>query len=424
MNLHAAPLEALVDEKLSISVTGVTPGDKVTLTAAMCLPWETSEKYEGYAVFIADENGRVDLSVQKPVDGTYDWIDSMGLIASMRKVSSEGASLVSNLTIENHMIIEITAESNGVTDRRSVERIFINPEIKRQKIREPFIGELFDTGDSSRRTILMLGGSDGGVDHLALIAGPFASHGFNVLTVGYFGMEGLPEYLQEIPLEYFETVFAWIKENPLLSNEICIHGTSKGGELALLLASRYGGFTKVAANLPHAYCFQGLRGMSAAEHCSSWSYRGESLPYIKLDNDVFFEELKICLEQDKPFGIACCYQKGLEAADNKEEARIKVEAADADILLFAGKEDGIWNSYDGCREVIEALDRHQYQHQYQLSARDDMGHISIAVPYILPLSETMGIPMMGGVFSVGGTLEGNARGQDAAWMKTLEFFKH
>lgn len=423
MNLHAAPLMALIDEKLTIAVTGVAPGDKVTLTTAMCLPWEASEKYEGYATFTADENGKVDLSIQKPVDGSYDWIDSMGLITSMQKVSSEGVNLLNNLTIENHMVFEITAESNGVKECVTVRRAFINPEIKRRRIHEPFIGELFDTGDSSSRTIIMLGGSDGGMEHLALIAGPLASHGFNVLTVGYFGMAGLPDYLQEIPLEYFEGVFAWIKENPLLSNDICIHGTSKGGELALLLASRYDKFSKVVANLPHAYCFQGLLGMSAADHCSSWSYRGESLPYIKLDNDVFFEKMKICLKESQSFGVACCYKKGIEMADNKKEARIKVEEAHADILLTAGKEDGIWNSYEGCLDIINALERHHYQHEYQLLSCDDMGHISIAVPYILPLSETMNIPMMGGIFSVGGTLEANARGQYNAWMKTLEFFK-
>lgn len=53
-------------------------------------------------------------------------------------------------------------------------------------------------------------------------------------------IEGTYKTLEEVPLEYFEKVFKWISENEITNTkEIFVHGTSKGGELALLLASRY-----------------------------------------------------------------------------------------------------------------------------------------------------------------------------------------
>lgn len=44
------------------------------------------------------------------------------------------------------------------------------------------------------------------------------------------------------------------------------------------------------------------------------------------------------------------------------------------------------------------------------------------VPYIIPISETLSMNMMGGVFSSGGTIEGNAEGQFKSWERTIEFF--
>ena len=46
------------------------------------------------------------------------------------------------------------------------------------------------------------------------------------------------------------------------------------------------------------------------------------------------------------FGFASTYKKSIKKAAKKEEARIKVENSEADILMIAGKEDNIWNSYE------------------------------------------------------------------------------
>lgn len=423
MKLIIEPKIALVDTKTKICVKKLPPLEKVKVTASMNLPWDQNEIYEAYAFFISDKNGEIDLSTQKPESGTYNWIDSMGLISSLKKVPSNEKNISQEFSIDNNFIIKISVECNGSIESESIERMFKNTNIKRQKINDKFIGELFYTGNSDNKTIILLGGSGGGMESIASIAGPLSSHGFNVLSVGYFGEEGLPKYLQEIPLEYFENVVSWIHNNPLLNSEIYLHGTSKGGELALLLASKYNDFTKVVANLPHAYCFQGLQGMVAAENVSSWSYQGLVLPYIKLDNNIFFEEQKRCISKNIPFGFANCYKNGVEVADNREEARIKVENSNADILLISGEEDNIWNTHDGCSEMIDVLRKNNYKHKYKLLSYKSMGHISLPVPNIIPISETLNMKMGDGVFSVGGTLKGNVFGQYDSWIKTIEFLK-
>lgn len=96
MKLHITPTIGLIDEKISIHVTELPPGGKLKVTASMHFPWAVSEKYESFAWFIADSNGHVDLSKQKPDSGTYDYIDNMGLVASLRKTSSGGANIARN----------------------------------------------------------------------------------------------------------------------------------------------------------------------------------------------------------------------------------------------------------------------------------------------------------------------------------------
>ncbi len=131
-----------------------------------------------------------------------------------------------------NMIFETSIERKEV----ELKRIFKSEDITTKYISDEFIGKLFYKQNSNNKTILMLGGSDGNLDALDLLAAPLASRGFNVLTVAYFALEGLPDKLEEVPLEYFEKVFEWISENEITSTkEIFVHGTSKGGELAFYL---------------------------------------------------------------------------------------------------------------------------------------------------------------------------------------------
>ncbi len=423
MIINVAPKVALVDEIITICVHDLMPKEKVRITACMDLPWVKSEKYESFGIFIADENGCVDLSKQKPESGTYDWVDSMGLIASLQKVSSKNINIGLNLDIENSMFLNLTFESSHSREAITIERMFKSPSVKRQIIEEGFIGELFYSEQSNKKTIILFGGSDGNITALSLMAGPLASRGFNVLSVGYFGEKGLPQNLQEIPLEYFENVFLWINKNSIIkTSQLYLHGTSKGGELALLIASKYNCFSKVVACQPHSYCFEGLDGMLAADNVSSWTFDGKPLPFIKLDNNIFLEEQKSCIKENKPFGIACCYIKGLERADRKEEARIKIENAHVDLLLIAGKKDSIWNSYDGCNEIIDTLRKCDYAHKYEFLGFEEMGHV-LPIPYILPLSEVLSIKFGDGIFTCGGTIKGNSQGQSDSWFKTIKFFE-
>lgn len=419
MQLYAEPRKALVDEEIDIRISDLPPFGRVKLSASMRLPWAEKTRFESYAMFTADAQGALNLSTQKPDSGTYDFPDAMGLILSMKMVKGSLKDIVKNISTDKSLLIEITAEHGDKQACVTLERLYKKPEIKSQRITDGFVGELFYTENPSNKTIVALGGSDGNMAALSIISAQLASHGFHVLSVAYFNETGLPKKLAEVPIESFEKVFQWLEQNPITKgNEIYVHGTSKGGELALLLASKYPFIKKVAAFAPHAYCFQGLGN----KNVSSWTYGRNPLPFIRLKNWILFKNMLACFIKNEPFGYMHTYKTAVATAQNKEAARIKIEHAKADFLLIAGKNDNIWNAADGCHEIMNTLTRCQYPQDYQFISYEDTGH-PFPVPYTIPLSVTLRMKLFPRlVFATGGTIEGNARAQKDSWAKTIAFF--
>lgn len=76
------PRQSLMDEKINISVTGLSPRQPITIAAK--LTGDSQEKFESYGHFIADDEGRVHLAERGCHAGTYTGVDAMGLLWSMR----------------------------------------------------------------------------------------------------------------------------------------------------------------------------------------------------------------------------------------------------------------------------------------------------------------------------------------------------
>jgi len=92
-------------------------------------------------------------------------------------------------------------------------------------------------GDGPHPAVIILGGSEGGLP--AGSAAPLlASHGYATLALAYFGLPGLPRGLVNIPLEYFGKAIAHVRAAVAPRNDfVAVYGGSRGGELALLVAS-------------------------------------------------------------------------------------------------------------------------------------------------------------------------------------------
>src|SRR5919205_728721 len=87
------------------------------------------------------------------------------------------------------------------------------------------------TGEHPRCALLVLTGSSGRIatDRTRLLA----RHGAAAMSLRWFGGAGQPSGICEVPLETFAPAMDRLAS---LSDHLCVMGTSKGAEAALLLA--------------------------------------------------------------------------------------------------------------------------------------------------------------------------------------------
>jgi len=229
------------------------------------------------------------------------------------------------------------------------------------------VGDFFCAdAPAPRPTVLMLGGSEGGklwsdAPEAAGMLAPLVGQGLNVLSLAYFGAEGLPASLEMIPLEYFEGAFAWLAEQPeVIPDRYALVGGSKGGELALLLGSRYWQVKAVAAFVPASVVFPGL-GDGLGEIKSSWSHRGEGLPFVP-----YSAAAVEALMEDVPTGqFLGTYTRMLQDGQAAARAAIRVEDTQGALLLISGTRDAMWPSTLMCERMAARLSEAGFRFPYE-----------------------------------------------------------
>src|SRR3990167_10069356 len=159
----------------------------------------------------------------------------MGLFWSMLPVDKTEAfdSIKGN---ELDVFLSVSLEDKIIA-KKTIHRFFAAPDIETRQIREKgIVGVMcYPKNSSNLPAIITLSGSGGGMS--TDIAQLLASYGYAVLALGYFGVEGRPEKLENIHLEYFQKAIRWFKEQSQVNEKkVALRGASYGGGLVLLLA--------------------------------------------------------------------------------------------------------------------------------------------------------------------------------------------
>lgn len=246
-------------------------------------------------------------------------------------------------------------------------------------------------GDDKNVALMLLGGYEGGLPTYYNTE-QFTKLGYPCLVVGYFMTINTPDRLELIPLEYFEDVIKKFKSwSEIINRKIVVIGGSKGGELALLLGSRYKQIEGVIASVPGSVVFQGIGGRPV----SSWSYNGESIPFVPY---APYDFSKIVNSQ-----YVELYRLSLDQTEAVEEAIIKAENINGPVLLLSGKEDTMWPSGQMCEMIAERLKDNKFPFWYRHFSYENAGHT---------LNEQ---------HLMGGTPEGNKKAREDSEQRILEF---
>jgi dienelactone hydrolase len=415
--LTVTPRHALVDERVQIQLSDLAPQHEITLHARM--DDDLNGRWESHATFVSDRRGAVDVATQRPLSGTYADADPMGLFWSMTLDAVMPVSPRFSKTSVSPTPMILTASVDGApVASATLERRFVAPDVTRMPVREHgLVGTLFLPGGppSPAPGVMVMGGSGGGL--VETTAGLLASHGFAALALAYFAYDGLPDGLVDIPLEYFETAIHWMQGHERLRNDgLAVMGTSRGGELVLLLGATFPQVTAVVGNVPSAVVFGGLSREESGG--AAWTYRGKPLTFVPSRDDPAPEQPA----DGEPIALTPGFLRALQDRAAVERSAIPVERIQGPILLISGQDDQMWPSSLFADMVVERLAAHHHPYPYQHLSYPGAGHL-IGAPYLPTSVLASQHPLSDMVFAYGGNAKDSAFAQADSWPKVLAFLR-
>ena len=425
--IQVTPEKALLDESVEISISALQPHEQITLEASC--KGKDNNIWKSSATFKADENGIVSVAQQAPLSGSYTGIDPMGLFWSMMPTEKDPSknTFMSLLSLNLSEVLLSVFSENKLRAQKIIHRLPVSPDVERKEIRDQgIVGTLFYPKNMKGSPgIIVIPGSGGGIPEY--ISQLLASHGYTVLALAYFGVEGLPKNLSLIPLEYFQKAMRWLKKQPQVDgNKIALCGHSRGGELVLLLASTFPGemAAGVAFSAPSFVYGDFLPGKKSA-----WTYKNKPLPFMPYPSDQ--EIFKAAKEGhiiphkgtiEDPFQDAEVFLYGMKKFNKIiKETAIPVENIRCPILILSGDDDKMWPAPVSGNLIIKRLESMGSKIKRKHVTYPNAGHNLFVFPYVPSID--LPVPIASGWSLMGGTPEGNARAIKESWQEVLNFLK-
>jgi dienelactone hydrolase len=387
--LEISPARVLFDESTVIRAPGLHPDERVSIEAT--LVDGAGQSWASQAEFKADAQGIVDVSKQAPVAGSYKEVSAMGLIWSMRPTTKNVTTYRPPQNFASQTIQFRLLKNDAQVATAQLEQVRIADGVQRTRLTGELHGTLFVPNTPGRHPgVLVLGGSEGGVPTLK--AAWLASHGFAAVALAYFRFEGLPPTLEAIPLEYFGQAIRWMMDRPeIISDQIAVMGTSRGGELALQLGSMYPQIRAVVAYVPANVRYPACCGNNRVPY--AWTWQGQPLAFSR-----------------PRFGTV-------------PESAIRVEQTRGPVLIISGQDDGVWESSSMADAVVSRLKNAHSAYPVQHLKYSHAGHMA-GLPEIVPAWHgSQRNPTSGREVDPGGTIAGNAQSSIDAAPKVIEFLQ-
>ena len=338
----------IMDERLDIYIKGFEGFEKVTIILEtkyfynINAPMNYSETtyWKSEVIYLSDASGVVSVNTSTAIGGDYLGVRDMGLFETLRPMEVVKQKRVIDLNrvhLKEKVTYQITALlANRIIAQKSFDRWYKKESIQYMDIiKNAWQGRLFfEEPTSPRPAIIVLSGSDGGIEKAQNIAMLLSNYGFVTMAISYFGMCKQPSNLNQIPIESIEEALQYLKRLEFVdASNIGIYGRSKGAELALLSLTKYSGLKCAILNSPSDRVYEGIRGKMNAKH-SSWTYEDKEVPY-------------------KPFRWIEVIKNKLFKIPMKDKTGImELEKVKCPLLLISSFRDEVWNSFDAAMNIL------------------------------------------------------------------------
>ena len=223
--------------------------------------------------------------------------------------------------------------------------------------------------------MITFGGSDGTTN--PEIGNYLSSDGYEVVGVYYFGQKGQPEQANRVPLEIYEEIYSYIQKNCESSDTITILGSSKGAQLALAMSTYYESIDNLVLIAPSSYVDPG----NYIDKSSAWTYKGKDLEYYNGEPGIISKiHSTLYFILTNTYDQLITYNSSFRNSTNLEEARIKIENSNANILIFYGGDDRLLNAKSNSKIIKKYAKNKTIIHGYE-----NAGH-SFAGGFIIELN--------------------------------------
>lgn len=427
-----APLTAPVD----LEISGVRPGEAMQIE--LTLRDDNGVDWRSVGRFQADSEGRIHTGRHPSLGGDCSGVDPHGLFWGARPagfetwvediLAGQSRTLMPVLDPLSDLNWQVRVETaNGDKAEAVLTRRRVAMGVRQYAPPAPLQGLVFEPEDWNGASVLVLGGSEGGLfpSRAALLA----ASGFRTLALAYFQHEGCPSEGRNLRLEYFEQALRYLQETG--RGKTGLIGISRGSEAAQLTALKWPDLVDALLLWVPSHVVN--RGLDLAggddfrrETSAMWSIGGEPIPGVGfLDEDVEATPLR---DQDfaTPSGrrYAEEFQRAWDAAN--ERFRIPIEDYPGPILCVAGAQDALWPSAYGAERITEA--RSARTGTRQMAIYENAGHLigtpnePRPFPWLMHWSDGyMGIE--NGFCAYGGTREGAALAARQSWQAKTGFLK-
>lgn len=215
---------------------------------------------------------------------------------------------------------------------------------------------LFAREGGKRPLLVGLGGSEGGnpwaSDRWRSQRERFLDQGYAMLALGYFGTPNSPQHLDRISLDGVHAAIMAAARNPRVDSRcIAVIGGSRGGELALLLASHFPEIRAVVAIVPGSAVFPAL---TDAMTTAGFSLHDQPLPYVPMTwgatPDLLVGNLRGAFETLMRDEAAMA------------RAAIPVERIAGPVLFVSGSRDEAWPSREMSDAMMQRLKARGFRH--------------------------------------------------------------
>ena len=229
-------------------------------------------------------------------------------------------------------------------------------------------GVLYPVKDKKEKIMIVVSGSEGGLEYAERVAKYFAEHGIPAFALALFKTGHTGKSLDRIPVERVGRAITWLKKQGY--QKIGIEGISKGTEYVMAAAIQYHELSCVILKTPSWYYSEGLVRKQPSGH-SCWTWGGSEIEFTPY-KIRHFHMVKMLWEA-KEFNILPVNV----GKDIVESSVIQIEKIHAPILMFSTKADTVWPSYESSLKLRGRLQEAQYPYPYKHIGFEHMSHIML-----------------------------------------------